>query len=90
MNLATVIESHPSASPAIISRGVTFAYGELQDKVAAMRGALDGLGVGKGDRVALLCGNTIEFVSPISRVSVGASCACRSTRRHQPRSCSVN
>ena len=62
MNLATVIESHPSASPAIISRGVTCAYGELQDKVAAMRGALDGLGVGKGDRVALLCGNTIEFV----------------------------
>lgn len=62
MNLATIIESHPPASPAIISRGVTYEYGELRSQVASMRGALDGLGLGKGDRVALLCGNTIEFV----------------------------
>jgi long-chain acyl-CoA synthetase len=62
MNVASVLEQHPATSSAIVSRGVTTTYGELQMQVAAMRGALDGLGVGKGDRVALLCGNTIEFV----------------------------
>jgi len=62
MNVASVFEHHLATSSAIVSRGVTTTYGELQMQVAAMRGALDGLGVGKGDRVALLCGNTIEFV----------------------------
>lgn len=62
MNVASVLEHHPATSPAIVSRGVTTSYGELQAQVAAMRGALDGLGVVKGDCVALLCGNTIEFV----------------------------
>ena len=62
MNVASVLDHHPATSPAIVSRGVTTSYGELQTQIGAMRGALDGLGVGKGDRVALLCGNTIEFV----------------------------
>jgi long-chain acyl-CoA synthetase len=62
MNLATILEPHPATATAIISRGVTYEYGELRNRVASMRGALDGLGLGKGDRVALLCGNTIEFV----------------------------
>ncbi len=61
-NLASVIEGHPTSSTAIVSRGVVTTYGQLCEQVAAMRGALDGLGVGRGDRVALLCGNTIEFV----------------------------
>ena len=62
MNVASVLDHHPATSSAIVSRGVTTSYGELQTQIGAMRGALDGLGVGKGDRVALLCGNTIEFV----------------------------
>lgn len=62
VNVAHVLEHHPAASPAIVSRGVTTTYGELCTQIAAMRGALDGLGINKGDRVALLCGNTIEFV----------------------------
>ena len=62
MNVASVFDHHPATSSAIVSRGVTTSYGELQMQIGAMRGALDGLGVGKGDRVALLCGNTIEFV----------------------------
>ena len=61
-NLASVIEGHPTSSTAIVSRGAVTTYGQLCEQVAAMRGALDGLGVGRGDRVALLCGNTIEFV----------------------------
>jgi long-chain acyl-CoA synthetase len=62
MNLAAILEPHPGASVAIISRGTTYTYDEVRAKVAAMRGALDELGIGKGDRLALLCGNTIEFV----------------------------
>ena len=62
MNVASVLDHHPATSSAIVSRGVTTSYGELQMQIGAMRGALNGLGVGKGDRVALLCGNTIEFV----------------------------
>jgi long-chain acyl-CoA synthetase len=62
MNVASVLERHPATLSAIVSRGITTTYGELQMQIGAMRGALDGLGVGKGDRVALLCGNTIEFV----------------------------
>ena len=61
-NLASVLDSHPDSATAILSRGVATTYGELRAKVASMRGALDGLGVGRGDRVALLCGNTLEFV----------------------------
>lgn len=62
MNLAKILEPHPATSAAVISRGTVHTYGELRDQIAGMRGALDGLGIGKGDRVALLCGNTLEFV----------------------------
>jgi len=62
MNLATILEAHPAASTAIISRGVVYTYGDVRAQIAAMRGALAELGVGKGDRLALLCGNTVEFV----------------------------
>ena len=36
--------------------------GDLRDRVAAFRGALQGLGVGAGDRVVILCGNDPSFV----------------------------
>ena len=62
MNLAKILETHPATSAAVISRGMVHTYGDLRNQIAGMRGALDGLGIGKGDRVALLCGNTLEFV----------------------------
>ena len=62
MNVASIIEGHPPAATALISRGVITPYGELTAQVAALRGALNGLGIARGDRVALLCGNTLEFV----------------------------
>jgi long-chain acyl-CoA synthetase len=62
MNVASIIEGHPPAATALISRGVITTYGELTAQVAALRGALNGLGIARGDRVALLCGNTLEFV----------------------------
>lgn len=62
MNLATLLDGHPPSATALISRGNATTYGELRDHIGAVRGALDALGVGRGDRVALLCGNTVEFV----------------------------
>ena len=62
MNLAHIIDGHPPEHVAIISRGVETTYGQLADDVARVRGGLTKLGVGSGDRVALLCGNGLYFV----------------------------
>ncbi|NDG11340.1 MAG: hypothetical protein EB111_05785, partial [Actinobacteria bacterium] len=51
MNLATILESHPGDSPAIISRGRTFTYADLRAQIASLRGALHEIGIGKGDRL---------------------------------------
>lgn len=62
MNLAHIIDGHPSDQVAIITRGVETTYGQLRDRVARVRGGLAALGIGAGDRVALLCGNGPYFV----------------------------
>ena len=62
MNLAHIIEGHPSDHVAIISRGVETSYGQLVEQVACVRGGLAHLGVSRGDRVALICGNGRYFV----------------------------
>ncbi|MBK5331778.1 MAG: AMP-binding protein, partial [Ilumatobacteraceae bacterium] len=62
MNLAHIIDGHPPDHVAIISRGVETTYRQLGDDVAKVRGGLTKLGVGTGDRVALLCGNGLYFV----------------------------
>ncbi|MGZ4672597.1 MAG: AMP-binding protein [Ilumatobacteraceae bacterium] len=62
MNLAHLIDEHPADHVAVISRGVETTYGQLRDEVARVRGGLAKLGVGRGDRVALLCGNGLAFV----------------------------
>ena len=62
MNLAHIIDPHPADKVAIISRGRPTTYGTLRDQVAHVRGGLAKLGVGKGDRVVLLCSNGRYFV----------------------------
>jgi long-chain acyl-CoA synthetase len=62
MNLAHIIDGHPADRVAVISRGVETTYGQLRDQVARVRGGLARLGVGRGDRVAVLCGNGLYFV----------------------------
>ena len=62
MNLAHIIDQHPSDRVVIISRGRPTTYGALREQVASARGGLARLGVGAGDRVALLCGNGRYFV----------------------------
>ena len=73
MNLAGIIEGHPADSLAIVSRGRPTTYGALRDQVASLRGEFVRLGVGKGDVVALLCGNSRYFVvSYLAALGVGA------------------
>ncbi len=62
MNLAEMIEPHPEEAVALVSRGAPTTYGALREQVAALRGGLRGLGLGPGDRVALLCANNPTFV----------------------------
>lgn len=62
MNLAALLDNHPGDSTAIISRNRATTYDELHTQVGAMRGGLASLGVGDGDRVALLCSNSLHFV----------------------------
>lgn len=62
MNLAHIIDPHPADHIALYSRGRPTTYGVLRDQVAHLRGGLAELGVGRGDRVALLCGNGRYFV----------------------------
>jgi long-chain acyl-CoA synthetase len=62
MNLAHIIDAHPADRVALVSRSRVTTYGALRDQVARVRGGLAALGVGDGDRVALLCSNGRYFV----------------------------
>ena len=73
MNLADIIDGHPAEHVAIICRGVETTYGELRERVAKVRGGLAKLGIGHGDRVALLCGNGLFFVETyLAALGLGA------------------
>ena len=62
MNLAALIDAHPDEATALVFRADTVTYGQLRRRVAEARGALNALGVGPGDRVALVAGNEPGFV----------------------------
>jgi long-chain acyl-CoA synthetase len=51
--------------PALIFEEHTIAYRRLDERVARAAGTLRGLGVGEGDRVAILLGNVPEFVETL-------------------------
>lgn len=72
-NVATLLDGHPDRTVALISRNRETTYGELRDQVARMRGGLAALGIGDGDRVAILCANNRFFVvSYFAVVGLGA------------------
>ncbi|MEX1163882.1 MAG: AMP-binding protein [Nitriliruptor sp.] len=58
---------HPD-HPALIAGDRTVTYGELHARVDAVTGALQQLGVGPGDRVAIVLGTTVEFVETYAAV----------------------
>lgn len=73
MNLAHIIDRHAADSAALIFDGDSITYGELRDEVGRMRGGLASIGVAKGDRVALLLGNSRQFVvAYLATIGLGA------------------
>jgi long-chain acyl-CoA synthetase len=65
VNVADLLRERAAASPgkpALVFQGRPTTYGELDERVDLTAAALDGLGVAKGDRVALMAGNVPEFV----------------------------
>jgi long-chain acyl-CoA synthetase len=62
VNLAAIVEPHPADAPALRTDDAVTTYGELRDQVARARGLLHSLGVGPGDRVALVAATGPRFV----------------------------
>ena len=73
VNLAHIIDGHDADTAALIWRNRVTTYGELRDQVAAFRGGLAASGVGDGDRVALVVGNSPHFViAYLAAIGLGA------------------
>jgi long-chain acyl-CoA synthetase len=73
MNLAEIIEAHPSDAVALIDPATRRTYGELRARVGCMRGALQANGVAAGDRVALIGENSVELIEAyLAVLGVGA------------------
>jgi long-chain acyl-CoA synthetase len=73
LNLAHIIDGHEADHVAVISRGIETTYGQLGEHVARVRGGLTRLGVGRGDRVAIICGNGLYFVETyLAVLGIGA------------------
>ncbi len=74
VNIARIIEGHEGDHVALISRNQAITYDELADRSARLRGGLARLGIGMGDRVALVCGNGHPFVlSYLAVAGLGAA-----------------
>jgi long-chain acyl-CoA synthetase len=64
VNLASVVDGHADDAVALVDQsGRTLTYGELRRRVAGLRGGLAGLGLGPGDRVAIISANNPTFVT---------------------------
>ncbi len=73
MNLAEIIDDHAPDSTALIWNNRATSYGELRTQVDHLRGGLASLGVGDGDRVALVLTNGVPFVvSYLAALGLGA------------------
>lgn len=62
MNLAAIIEPHPADAVALVSRGRETTYGSLREQAGNLRAGLVGLGLERGDRVAIVANNNWYFV----------------------------
>ncbi len=62
MNLASIIDEHPGAAPALVSSGEVVTYEALRAQVAAVRGGMVQVGVVPGDRVAIITASNWYFV----------------------------
>src|SRR5207248_6092791 len=64
VNFATIVDSHPESSTALVSQGRITTYGQLRRQVEELRGGLVRCGLEPGDRVAIATANTWFFVVP--------------------------
>src|SRR4051794_12001987 len=62
MNLAAVVDSHPGDWPALVERDRVITYGQLRERVAAIRGGLSARGIRAGQPVGLIGPNGVELV----------------------------
>ena len=73
MNLASIIDGHDDEAVALIWRNRTVTYHDLRRQVGAFRGGLASIGVGDGDRVAIIVGNSPQFVvAYLAAIGLGA------------------
>jgi len=73
------------ARPAVVDGPRAFTYGELDDRARRLAGVLDARGIGRGDRVAILSENRVEFLELfLAAGSVGAVVACQNGRLASP------
>ncbi len=70
------------AAPALVAEGRTQSYAELDARSDRVAQALAGLGLGRGDRVALLSENRAEYVELLLAASkLGVILACQNWRQ---------
>ncbi len=73
VNLASIIEAHAVDALAIVDGDQKITYGELRERVAALRAALASQGIGPDSRVAMVAGNEPAFVvGALATLGVGA------------------
>ena len=67
-----------------------FTYAEMAAKARAQAAALDALGIGVGERVAIVSHNSARLLTALFGVSGSGACSCRSTSASSPRRCSTS
>jgi hypothetical protein len=82
--LAEAVANGPDRE-AVVSGETRLSYAQFDDEVARVAGGLSALGVGQGDRVALLLGNGIPFVAlTYAAARLGATTVPMSIRDQMP------
>jgi long-chain acyl-CoA synthetase len=62
VNLASIIEGHDADAVALVDGEERITYGELRERVSALRSVLDREGIGPDSRVAMVAANEPAFV----------------------------
>ena len=85
LTVDTAVRERAMAYPAriaLVQDDRRISYGELQSRVDRLCHALDRMGVGRGDRIAVLSENRREFVETLlAAAALGAIVACQNWRQ---------
>src|SRR4051794_25329289 len=87
-SISTIIADAVSKNPdgeALVCGAERLSWREVEQRSAGLAAGLRGMGLGRGDRVALLLGNRIEFVLAVFALAhLGAVTVLLSTRQQKP------